>query len=86
MKTIRPSIDELKLRYSRDLMRRKTLEQRRAARSSHSEDRAITPDNSTSWLSRPPRTVAECMWISDQITDEIEQWRSDFPRIFSSES
>lgn len=67
-------------------MRRKTLEQRRAARRSLAEDRTITPDNSTSWMSRPPRTVAECMWISDQITEEIEQWRNDFPRIFSSGS
>jgi hypothetical protein len=85
VKTIRPSIEALKLRYSRDLMRKKMLERHRAERPEIMNS-LRTPDNSVSWLPHPPRTVAECMWISDQITEEIEQWKNDYPRTFSSES
>lgn len=85
LKTVRPSIEELKQRYSRELMRKKMLERHRAERPELA-DAPRTPDNSVSWLGRPPRTVAECMWISDQITEEIEQWKSDYPQIFSSAS
>jgi len=85
LKTIRPSIEELKQRYSRELMRKKMLERHRAERPELA-DAPRTPENSVSWLGRPPRTVAECMWISDQITEEIEQWKSDYPQIFSSAS
>ncbi|MFN0076333.1 MAG: hypothetical protein ACKVY0_07655 [Prosthecobacter sp.] len=85
MKTIRPSIEALQLRYSRDLMRKKMLEGHRAERP-EILNAPRTPDNAVSWLPHPPRTVAECMWISDQITEEIEQWKNNYPRTFSSGS
>lgn len=77
LKIIRSSIEELQQRYSRELMRKKMLERPELA------DAPRTPDNSVFWLGRPPRTVAECMWISDQITEGGEQWKSDYPQIFS---
>jgi hypothetical protein len=83
VKTIRPSIEELKQRYSRELMRKQMLARHYAERP-ELRDAAVTPSNSVSWLPYPPRKVAECMWISDQITEEIEQWKKDYPRIFSS--
>jgi hypothetical protein len=46
--------------------------------------RTPIPDNSEPWLPHPVRSVAEAMWISDQIGKNIEQWKQTLPKIFSS--
>ncbi len=73
MRQIRPTIDELKKRYSRAMAQRKMTERRHAAHPSLATARKI-PDNSEPWLPHPPRTVAECMWISDQVAKAVEKW------------
>jgi hypothetical protein len=73
MRQIRPTIDELKKRYSCAMARRKMIERHHAAHPSLA-NAAKTPDNSEPWLPHPPRTVAECMWISDQVAKEVEKW------------
>ncbi len=78
MRQIRPTIDELKKRYSCAMARRKMTERRHAARPS--DARVVkTPDNSEPWLPHPPRTLAECMWISDQVAKEVEKWGPKSP-------
>ncbi len=85
MRQIRPTIDELKKRYSCALARRKMTERRHAARPS--DYKAVkTPDNSEPWLPHPPRTVDECAWIAAQVGDVVEAWQQTFPKIFSSAS
>ena len=84
MKTIRPSIDELKRRYSRMLAQRKMIERRHAE---HPElaNRKPIPDNSEPWLPHKPRNIEECAWVSAQIAKSVETWKLTYPRIFSSE-
>ena len=79
MKQYRPTIEELKLRYSRLLAQRKMIERRHAERPGLANRKPI-PDNSEPWLPHKPRSLAECMWISDQITKEIEKWRPHLPQ------
>ena len=85
MRQIRPTIDELKKRYSRAMAQRKMSERRRAARPS-SATTVKTPDNSEPWLPHPPRTVDECAWIAAQVGDVVETWKRTFPKIYSSAS
>ena len=73
MRQIRPTIDELKKRYSCAMARRQMTARRHAARPRDAKV-VKTPDNSEPWPPHPPRTLAECMWISDQIAKEVEKW------------
>ncbi len=73
MRQIRTSIEELKKRYSRAMAQRKMTERRHAAHPNLATARK-TPDNSEPWLPHPPRSLAECMWISDQVSKEVEKW------------
>lgn len=83
MRQYRPTIEQLKKRYSSDMARRKMQERRDAARDP-SAKRVKIPDNSEPWLPHPPRSVTECAWISSQVGDNIEQWKLTLPKIFSS--
>ena len=77
MRQIRPTIEELKKRYSSAMARRKMLERRHAARPPGAKV-VKTPDNSEPWLPHPPRSLAECMWISDQVSRRVEEWQQAF--------
>ena len=78
MRQIRPTIEELKKRYSRAMAQRKMTERRHAQRPSLATAPKI-PDNSEPWPPHPPRTLAECMWISDQVGRFIEHQRKRLP-------
>jgi hypothetical protein len=73
MRQYRPTIEQLKKRYSSAMARRKMQARRDAARDPN-DKRPKIPDNSESWLDRPVRSLADAMWISDQITADIKQW------------
>lgn len=77
MRQYRPTIEELKKRYSADMARRK-MQERRDARRDPNEKRLPIPDNSEPWLPHKPRSLAECMWISEQVSHRTEQWKQDF--------
>lgn len=83
MKQYRPTIKQLKKRYSADMARRKMQARRDAARDP-SAKRVRIPDNSEPWLPHKPRSLAECAWVSAQIGANIEQWKHTLPKIFSS--
>lgn len=85
MRQIRPTIDELKKRYSCAMARRKMIERRHAAHPGLARASKV-PDNSEPWLPHPPRTVDECAWIAAQVGDAVETWKRTFPKIFSSGS
>lgn len=73
MRQHRPTIDQLKKRYAADMARRKVQARRDAARGPDAKPSPI-PDNSEPWLPHPVRSLAEAMWISDQIAADIRQW------------
>jgi len=77
MKQYRPTIEQLKKRYSADMARRKVQARRDAARDPN-EKRVQIPDNSEPWLPHKPESLAECIWIADQVSRRIEQWKHDF--------
>jgi hypothetical protein len=70
---LRPSIEALKLRYSRDMARRKMVERRSVDRAGRS-CKVCVPDNSQPRLPDLPQSLAECMWISDQIALDDERF------------
>jgi hypothetical protein len=74
MRQYRPTIEQLKKRYSSDMARRK-MQQRRDATRDPAAKRIQTPDNSEPWLPHPVRSLAEAMWISDQITADMIRWK-----------
>jgi hypothetical protein len=85
MRQYRPTIEELKKRYSMELARKRMARLRREKRPPDYKEARI-PDNSEPWLPHPPRSVAECAWINEQITNSIEEWKRQNPRFFSSTS
>jgi len=56
------------------MARRKVQARRDAARDPNAK-RVQTPDNSVPWLPHPVRSLAEAMWISDQITADMARWK-----------
>lgn len=83
MRQYRPTIEELKKRYSSELARKK-MQQRRDAQRDPNAPKTRIPDNSEPWLPHAPRSVDECAWISRQVAENIELWKATFPKIFSS--
>ncbi len=83
MKQYRPSIDELKRRYSRMIAERRIARLREAARPPGAKQ-VRTPDNSEPWLPHLPKTVDECAWVSNQVAENIAAWKLTYPKIFSS--
>lgn len=85
MKQYRPTIEELKLRYSREMARKRMIRIRHE-KNPGLATRTPIPDNSEPWLPHLPRSVAECAWINEQITKQAESWKSYYLRTPSSES
>ena len=77
MRQYRPTIEQLKKRYAADMARRKVQARREAARDPEAK-RVVIPDNSEPWLPHPVRSLAEAMWISDQVSRRTEQWKETF--------
>jgi hypothetical protein len=85
MRQYRPTIEELKKRYSMDLARKRMARLRREKRPPDANQKRI-PDNSEPWLPHPPRSFADCVWINEQITQFAEAWRARFLKSPSSGS
>ncbi len=85
MRQYRPTIEQLKLRYSQEMARRKMIERRHAANPNLAKGPKI-PSNSEPWLPHAPRNLADCIWISQQVGDRVEQWKSAFSPTTLSEN
>ena len=77
MRQYRPTIEQLKKRYSSDMARRK-MQQRRDAARDPAAKRTQIPDNSEPWLPHKPESLADCIWIAQQVTLRTNQWKRDF--------
>ena len=73
MKQYRPNVERQKWLYSmmksRELMRR-----RRLKRGEISPNKKPVPDNSAPWLPEGVKSVADALWISDQVKRDMERW------------
>lgn len=85
MRQYRPTIEELKKRYSMELARKRMARLRREKRPPDYKD-VRTPDNSEPWLPHPPRSVAECAWINEQVTQFARAWKAYYLKTPSSGS
>jgi hypothetical protein len=82
MRQYRPTIEELKKRYAKEQARkhiRQWLHEQNPARAL----RKHVPYQAESLLGHPPRTVAECAWISEQIGRFQDAQREHFLRTHS---
>lgn len=77
MRQYRPTIEQLKKRYSADMARRKMISKWESSRPPGYKKVQI-PDNSEPWLPHLPRSLAECRWISDQISNRVGEWKKEF--------
>ncbi len=74
MRQYRPTIEELKKRYSSEMARKMMIAKRHAANPSLATRNKI-PDNSEPWLPHKPTSLAECIWISEQVAAKIDAWK-----------
>lgn len=81
MRQYRPDVERQKLLYSRmksrALLRR--LQGKPAVNTAIAEGRKQIPDNSEPWLPHEVNSLAEAMWISDRIKEDMEKWKIPQP-------
>ncbi len=77
MKQYRPDIERQKWLYSMEKSR--MWMRRRKGRAEENQailvGRQQIPDNSEAWIPGGVRTVADAIWISDQIGKAIKEWK-----------
>ncbi len=74
MKQYRPSVDEQRRRYSSMICQR-VLRRRQGK----SPERNSIPDNSEPWLPGGVKSMADAMWISDRIEEDMVRWQIKRP-------
>ena len=82
MRQYRPNVERQKLLYSR--MKSRTLLRRWQGKppinTAIAEGRKQIPDNSEPWLPGVVTCLADAMWISDRIEEDLKQWRIPQPQ------
>ena len=82
MRQYRPNVERQKLLYSRTKSR--TLLRRWQGKppinTAIAEGRKQIPDNSEPWLPGGVTCLADAMWISDRIEEDLKQWRIPQPQ------
>ncbi|MEI8312158.1 MAG: hypothetical protein WCH98_15510 [Verrucomicrobiota bacterium] len=73
MKQYRPNVERQKELYSR--MKAREIFRRMSGRTKSSGSRRI-PDNSEPWLPGGVHSVADALYISDRIKEDIARWRN----------
>ncbi len=77
MKQYRPNVDRQKWLYS--MMKSRAVMRRRQGKPEGNSDVAQgkrqIPDNSEPWLPGGVRSVADALWISDRIKEDMERWK-----------
>jgi hypothetical protein len=82
MRQYRPDVERQKLLYSRmksrALLRR--LQGKPPVNTAIAEGRKQIPDNSEPWLPGGVTCLADAMWISDRIKQDMERWKISQPQ------
>ncbi len=74
MKQYRPNVDEQRRRYSSMICQR-ILRRRQGKPLERTPERNFTLDNSEPWLPGGVHSMADAMWISDRIKEDMERWQ-----------
>jgi len=78
MKQYRPNVDLQRRRYS-SMISQRVLRRHQGKPLERTAERNSTPDNSEPWLAGGVRSLADAMWISDQIKKTMERWQIKSP-------
>jgi hypothetical protein len=82
MRQYRPNVERQKMLYSsmksRALLRR--WQGKPPVNTAIAEGRKQIPDNSEPWLPGGVTCLADAMWISDRIKEDMEQWKISPPQ------
>jgi hypothetical protein len=82
MRQYRPNVERQKMLYSsmksRALLRR--WQGKPPVNTAIAEGRKQIPDNSEPWLPEGVTCLADAMWISDRIKEDMEQWKISPPQ------
>lgn len=82
MKQYRPNVDRQKWLYS--MMKSRAVMRRRQGKPEGNSDVAKgkkqIPDNSEPWLPGGVRSVADALWISDKIKEDMARWKLPPPQ------
>jgi hypothetical protein len=73
MKQYRPDVERQKWLYSMEKSR-KVLRRWQGKPETPDPSKPRIPDNSEPWLPGGVRSVADAMWISDRIKEDVERW------------
>jgi len=73
VKQYRPNVERQKMLYSMEKSR-KVLRRWQGKPAGPDPDKPRIPDNSEPWLPGGVRSVADAMWISDRIKEDVERW------------
>ncbi|MDD5201096.1 MAG: hypothetical protein PHC88_14995 [Terrimicrobiaceae bacterium] len=79
MKQYRPNVELQRRRYS-SMISQRVLRRHQGKPPERTAGRNSTPDSSEPWLPGGVRSMADAMWISDQIKDSMERWHIKPPR------
>ena len=81
MKQYRPDVERAKWLYSMRQSRAWVKRQQGRPEGNSRVARGLKPipDNSEPWLPNGVRSMADAMWISDQIKKDMEQWKIAAP-------
>lgn len=81
MKQYRPNVEHAKWLYSMRQSRAWVKRQQGRPEGNSRVARGLNPipDNSEPWLPGGVRSIADAIWISDQIKKDMEQWKIASP-------
>jgi len=82
MRQYRPDVERQKLLYSRMKSRAflRRLQGKPPVNTAIAEGRKQIPDNSEPWLPGGVTCLADAMWISDRIKQDMERWKISQPQ------
>lgn len=78
MKQYRPNVELQKKRYSIMVCQR-VVRRHQGKPLERTPERNSIPDNSEPWLPGGVKSLADAMWISDQIKKSMERWQINQP-------
>lgn len=78
MKQYRPNVDLQRRRYSSMICQR-VVRRHQGKPLERSPERNSTPDNSEPWLPGGVQSLADAMWISDRIKEDMARWQIKQP-------
>jgi len=74
VKQYRPDVELQRRRYS-SMIAQRVVRRHQGKPLEHTPERNTIPDNSEPWLPGGVKSLADAMWISDRIKEDMARWR-----------